>query len=150
MFYCEWKNLRKIKARKEKDKKIYNCANQSDTSKTAEQRIFIVDNPTALSTGLRILRKKRERECTLLVSFRAAGRPRDPLSGKGRNEVISVGLQSSGQCSQKDSLQLSASAELRCYQSGVLGPDPFRPRGNPFWPQGIVKFFFIRILFKFY
>lgn len=45
-----------------------------------------------------------------------------PLTG--RNEVISVGLQSSGKCSQEDPFQLSASVELRGHQSGVLGPDP--------------------------
>lgn len=110
-------------------------------AKSVAVGIFIIGrtsrNTSALSTSLR--KSKKERGCSLLLSAGATGRPREPLSGKGRNEVISVGLQSPGERSQKDSLQLSAPAELRCDQSGVLGPDPLRPRGNPLWPQGTVR-----------
>jgi len=69
----------------------------------------------------------------------------DPLSGTGRNEVISVGLHSSGQCSQ-ESLQLSATTKLRSHQSGLHGPDPLRPRDGPSCPQGSYWLFVFRFL----
>ncbi|KYN35663.1 hypothetical protein ALC56_09961 [Trachymyrmex septentrionalis] len=79
---------------------------------------------------------KRDSGCASTSLARLSG-VTEPLSGTKRNEVISVGLHSSGQCSQ-ESLQLSATAELRSHESGVHGPDPLRPRDDPSCSQGLL------------
>ncbi|EGI63680.1 hypothetical protein G5I_07917 [Acromyrmex echinatior] len=78
---------------------------------------------------------KRDSGCASASLARLSG-VTEPLSRTERNEVVSVGLHSSGQCSQ-ESLQLSSTAELRGHESGIHGPDPLRPRDDPSCSQGL-------------
>lgn len=48
-----------------------------------------------------------------------------------RNEIVCVGVQSTGDCSQKNPLQLSATAELRRHKFRTIGPFPLGSRVGP-------------------